>query len=107
MTISRFLRPIIMVTAAIGLFVCSDTYLSAHAQARRGAQGDPVAAKVERATLAMQRFSWEQGVVAQCGFELNADFNAAINIGARADSSDGLLCRSKGSPNDQAQAPCL
>jgi transposase len=53
------------------------------------------------------RKSQDKFLCLKCGFELNADFNAAINIGARADSSEGLLCRSKGSPNDQAQAPCL
>jgi putative transposase len=53
------------------------------------------------------RKSQDKFLCLKCGFELNADFNAAINIGARADSSDGLLCRSKGSPHDQAQAPCL
>lgn len=53
------------------------------------------------------RKSQDRFLCLQCGFELNADLNAAINIGARADSSDGLLCRSKGSPNDQAQASCL
>ena len=29
----------------------------------------------------------------QCGFEANADYNAALNIEARAAMSDGLLCR--------------
>jgi putative transposase len=53
------------------------------------------------------RKSQDKFLCLKCGFELNADFNAAINIGARADSSDGLLCRSKGSSHDQAQAPCL
>jgi putative transposase len=53
------------------------------------------------------RKSQDRFLCLHCGFALNADVNAAINIGARAASSDGLLCRSKGSPNDQAQAPCL
>ena len=51
------------------------------------------------------RKSQDKFLCLKCGFALNADLNAAINVGARAECSDGLLCRSKGSPNDQAQAP--
>ena len=53
------------------------------------------------------RTSQDKFVCLKCGFDLNADLNAAINIGARAECSDGLLCRSKGSLNDQAQAPAF
>jgi len=43
----------------------------------------------------------------QCGFEANADFNAARNLKARGESSDALLCRLAGHASNQAQAPML
>jgi IS605 OrfB family transposase len=43
----------------------------------------------------------------QCGLELNADWNAALNIKARGELSDALLCRKVASASNQAQAPCL
>ena len=63
MKIFLLLRSVIMGIAAIGLFASPDAFLSAQAQSRRGRQGDPMVEKAVRATLAMQRFSWEQGVV--------------------------------------------
>jgi len=43
----------------------------------------------------------------QCGFEANADFNAAVNLKARGECSDALLCRSEAHASNQAQAPVL
>jgi putative transposase len=43
----------------------------------------------------------------ECGFEANADFNAAVNLKARGESSDALLCRSEAHASNQAQAPVL
>jgi unsaturated rhamnogalacturonyl hydrolase len=63
------LRPVISAIAVIGLVTSSNARLSAQAPAHRGEKGDPVVAKAERAALAMQRFSWEQGVVAQAFLE--------------------------------------
>jgi putative transposase len=33
-----------------------------------------------------------------CGFDVNADFNAAVNIGVRAESSSGLLSQTRDWP---------
>jgi len=43
----------------------------------------------------------------ECGFEANADFNAAVNLKARGECSDALLCRSEAHASNQAQAPVL
>ena len=42
----------------------------------------------------------------QCGLETSADLNAALNLKARGECSDALLCRSEALPSNQAQAPC-
>ncbi|HZO87796.1 MAG TPA: transposase [Chthonomonadaceae bacterium] len=43
----------------------------------------------------------------QCGFEANADYNAARNLKVRGECSDALLCRSEAIASNQAQAPAL
>jgi transposase len=43
----------------------------------------------------------------QCGFELNADKNTALNIKARGECSDALLFRSEARASNQEQAPAL
>jgi IS605 OrfB family transposase len=43
----------------------------------------------------------------QCGFEANADFNAAINLKVRGECSDALLFRSEAHASNQEQAPVL
>jgi IS605 OrfB family transposase len=42
-----------------------------------------------------------------CGLMMNADHNAALNIQARGECSDALLCRSEAHASNQAQAPNL
>ena len=67
--LALFLRRAILLITATGLFSFSNALVSAQARSRHGEPGDPVVEKVERATLAMQRFSWEQGVAAQAFLE--------------------------------------
>ena len=53
---------------AVGLLVSCPVPL-----ARGGWEDDPLAVRVERAALAMQRQSWEQGILAQAYLEAGAD----------------------------------
>ncbi|MCW3100238.1 MAG: Rhamnogalacturonyl hydrolase YesR [Chthonomonadaceae bacterium] len=102
MTIPLFLHPVIMAITAIGLFASPNTLLPVQAQSRRGGQGDPVVAKAERATLAMQRFSWEQGVVAQAFLE-SGDEEMVVMLARGSllnQTQDGRVAAVGGAPID-------